>query len=77
MGLFHSETIKNHLQDYQSQKFFGIKCVFGEDRHLTSALVQSGSAIIFDPNAVANTETPLKFNDLMIQQSRWYKGFYR
>ena len=77
MGLFHSESIKEVIKSYPHQTFFGIKCVFGEDRHLTSGLIENDQAVLFDCTAVAQTETPLKLNGLMIQQSRWYKGFYR
>ena len=77
MGLFHADIVRATLRDYVDQTFFGIKCVFGEDRHLTSGIIESGSAVIFDPEAFAQTETPLPLNALMIQQARWYKGFYR
>ena len=75
--MFNSEVINKVVEDYQSQTFFGIKCIFGEDRHLTSGLIENECAVLFDCEAFAHTETPLKWHDLMMQQARWYKGFYR
>lgn len=54
-----------------------IKCVFGEDRHLTSGLIINGNAVLYDRDAIALTESPKSVHGLIIQQSRWYKGFYR
>lgn len=77
MGLFHSQSIKRVAQNYCKQTFFGIKCTYGEDRHLSSGLIELDHGILFDCNAIAFTETPRHMNDLMVQQARWYKGFYR
>lgn len=41
LGFFHSATLAPTLNNYQSQKFCGIKCIYGEDRHLTSGLIES------------------------------------
>ena len=50
MGLFNSRAMKLILDDYAKQRFLcgKIKCIFGEDRHLTSCLIINGHSILFD-----------------------------
>ena len=58
MGLFHSDTIREVIETYHNQTFFGIDCVYGEDRHLTSGLIERGSAVLYDYKAIAETDSP-------------------
>ena len=78
MGLFNSELMKKVILGYARQTFLcKVKCIFGEDRHITSGIIENDSAVIYDGQAFAQTESPEEFHALLIQQGRWYKGFYR
>jgi|LakMenEpi03Aug12_release.lakeMendotaPanAssembly.Ray.scaffolds.fasta_scaffold577701_1 hyaluronan synthase len=79
MGLFNSKAMRLILDDYATQRFLcgRVKCIFGEDRHLTSGLIINGHSVLYDREALALTECPKSVHNLVIQQTRWYKGFYR
>lgn len=79
MGLFYSKSMKAILEDYATQVFLcgKIQCVFGEDRHLTTGMITNGHAVLYDSTATAMTECPKSVHSLIIQQTRWHKGFYR
>jgi cellulose synthase/poly-beta-1,6-N-acetylglucosamine synthase-like glycosyltransferase len=57
MGLFNSKAIRLILDDYVTQRFlFGkIKCVFGEDRHITTGIISNGYPVLYDCKAIALT----------------------
>ena len=79
MGLFYSKPMKLILHDYATQVFLcgTIQCVYGEDRHLTTGLITNGHSVLYDATATAMTECPKSVHSLIIQQTRWHKGFYR
>ena len=51
MGLFNSVCIQKILEDYVTQTFLcgRIKCLYGEDRHLTTGMIINGHAVLYDP----------------------------
>lgn len=53
MGLFNSDGIKKVINDYPKQTLLGVKCIFGEDRHITSGLIENHSAVLYDGSAYA------------------------
>lgn len=45
-----------------------------EDQDMTLAMLASGKKVIYEPEAVAYTETPFRFRDFIRQRTRWIFG---
>lgn len=67
----------NLLNLWMNQTFLGKKCTFGDDRHLTNKILESGYQTVYNPFAIAYTETPETFSRFIKQQIRWTKSCYR
>ncbi len=65
------------LDRYTSQQFLGLKCTFGDDRHLTNLVLREGLKIRYVPTAVCHTQVPTRFRAFVKQQLRWKKSFLR
>jgi cellulose synthase/poly-beta-1,6-N-acetylglucosamine synthase-like glycosyltransferase len=62
---------------YTSQTFRGVACTYGDDRHLTNLMLGEGHDAVFEPRAVARTNTPTRLREYLRQQLRWSRSFYR
>ncbi|GAA1616381.1 glycosyltransferase family 2 protein [Catellatospora bangladeshensis] len=63
--------------DYISQRFRRVACNHGEDMYLTLLLLRPGRATRFVPQASARTQAPRDAGDLLRQQLRWTRSYYR
>lgn len=77
MACYKSEVVKDILDTWFNQKFFGEKCTFGDDRHLTNRVLQQGKKVIYTPYAIGYTDTPAEFGRYFRQQTRWGKSYFR
>ena len=63
--------------DYVRQRFRGVLCTYGDDRHLTNLVLAAGYDTRFVPRATAITNAPETIRGYLKQQLRWNKSFYR
>jgi hyaluronan synthase len=62
---------------YIGQTFRGIRCTYGDDRHLTNLVLERGYLALYEPRALATTNVPETLREYLRQQLRWNKSFYR
>ena len=76
LALYRAEVIREHLDDFLSQRFLGKPAVFGDDRRLTNYSLLHGR-VLLQPTAVGRTAVPERLRHFVRQQGRWNKSFIR
>ncbi|KAI9257364.1 nucleotide-diphospho-sugar transferase [Phascolomyces articulosus] len=77
MGLYRTNVLAEILDDWIKQRFLGMECTYGDDRHLTNRVLMRGYRVVYTHYAYCETETPTQFLRWFKQQTRWSKSFYR
>ncbi|ORY95513.1 nucleotide-diphospho-sugar transferase [Syncephalastrum racemosum] len=77
MGLYRSSALQEVLDEWIAQRFLGMECTYGDDRHLTNRVLLKGHRVVYTDLAFCETETPTEFLRWFKQQTRWSKSFYR
>ncbi|KAI9484442.1 endonuclease V-domain-containing protein [Zychaea mexicana] len=77
MGLYRTNVLAQVLDDWIKQRFLGMECTYGDDRHLTNRVLMRGYRVVYTHYAFCETETPINFLRWFKQQTRWSKSFYR
>lgn len=77
MGLYRSTALQEVLDEWIAQRFLGMECTYGDDRHLTNRVLLKGHRVVYTDLAFCETETPTEFLRWFKQQTRWSKSFYR
>ncbi|KAI8147568.1 nucleotide-diphospho-sugar transferase [Fennellomyces sp. T-0311] len=77
MGLYRASVLAEILDDWIKQRFLGMECTYGDDRHLTNRVLLHGYRVVYTHYAFCETETPTNFLRWFKQQTRWSKSFYR
>jgi len=76
-GAYRRIAIEMVLDDWVNQKFFGRKCTYGDDRHLTNLVLAGGYETKYVAKAEALTMLPSTKLKWARQQLRWARSFYR
>lgn len=74
---YRKDLIDQVKDKYINEKFMGVLCTFGDDRHLTNLILQLKRKAVFAPYATAYTYVPDTFHGFVKQQVRWSKSFFR
>jgi len=77
LAAYRNSIIQEIKEKYIAQSFFGTKCTYGDDRHLTNLVLEKGYKVIYEPNAHAVTNVPIRIKPWLKQQTRWNRSFYR
>jgi len=77
ISCYKVSAIKQCLNLWLNQKFFGKECTYGDDRHLTNCILALGYKTYYNPHAIAFTETPEYLDRFIKQQTRWSRSAYR
>ena len=77
VGLYRKSILDDIKEPWINQHFLGIKCSFGDDRHLTNLILGKGYSTYYTPNSTCKTDTPAELLRWIAQQTRWSKSFYR
>lgn len=64
------------LETFQKERFFGFKCIAGDDRLLTDLSKEKNYHSIYQNSAICYTEVPEKLSKYFKQQVRWLKSAY-
>lgn len=77
LAAYRLEVFRAVAEDYLGQRYGGVECTYGDDRHLTNLILGAGYDTVFDAGAVAYTNVPERLRQFLRQQLRWNKSFYR
>jgi hyaluronan synthase len=73
---YRKEYILPVMDEWLNQRFWGVRCTFGDDRSLTNFVIRKYDAI-YVPEAKAVTVVPNTLRKYMKQQQRWKKSWIR
>jgi len=76
-AVYRRSALSEVWSRYISQTFRGIRCTYGDDRHLTNLVLSRDYLALFEPRAHAITHAPTTLREYLKQQLRWNKSFYR
>jgi N-acetylglucosaminyltransferase len=76
-SLYRRRALDRCWRDYLEQRVCGIRCISGDDLHLTTLLLADGYSALYQPDAVAHTQVPATVRHFLRQQVRWWRSFYR
>jgi hyaluronan synthase/N-acetylglucosaminyltransferase len=74
---YRKEYLMRYLDLWSNQFFLGVKATYGDDRGLTTMMIQEGYKIKFAKYALCLTDVPEGFRKFTKQQIRWKKSFIR
>lgn len=74
---YRKEIIEKVKEKYITQYFLGENCTYGDDRHLTNLVLESGYEVAFQSDSQVYTFVPETIGGYIKQQVRWNKSFYR
>lgn len=77
LGIYRLSSVETIVDDWVNQSFMGIKCTFGDDRHLTNKILSIGGDIVYTHRSIAYKETPTVYSRFVSQQTRWSKSYWR
>jgi len=77
LSAYRANLLKNIIDEFVNQKFFGEPCTHSEDRHLTNLILKGRHHVKFVPEAISYTETPATLKGFLKQQQRWKRGYIR
>lgn len=72
-----TELLKQAVPALVSQTFLGKKCISGDDRFLTSWLLQRDYLCVYNPTAVVHTDAPSTIKGFAKQRLRWSRTSLR
>lgn len=73
---YRTSVVKENLETYITQKFLGVDCTFGDDRHLTNLILKTHTTVCSE-KARAITVSPSSPITFIRQQTRWIQSFTR
>jgi hyaluronan synthase len=76
LALYRGTMARKHMDDLTGQRFLGVPCTYGDDRHMTFWALKEGR-VVLEPSAVAWTLVPYRMGHFLRQQLRWSKSFFR
>ena len=77
LSAYRRSVIEPLMEKFVSQSFRGVKCTYGDDRHLSNLILARDFDTVFDEGAHATTNVPETIPTYLRQQLRWNKSFYR
>lgn len=72
---YRREALLLVLPEWTDQEVLGVACSYGEDRYLTSLLLQRGR-VGYQPGARAHTLVPGTLSSLLVQRLRWSRSWF-
>jgi len=74
---YRRSAVQDVLEAWESQRFLGVQCTYGDDRSLTNMLLRRGWTSRYAGHAVAVTDAPATYPQFVRQQLRWKKSWAR
>ena len=77
LSAYRKSTLLPFLDDWLHQSFLGVPAIIGEDRALATMILQHGSKVTFQSNAVAATCIPHTYGKFSKMLLRWIRSDVR
>ena len=77
LAAYPKSVIMGFLDEWENQKFWGMRCTYGDDRGLTTFVLRTGLSATYQPLAITETVVPTTFKGFWKQQLRWKKSWIR
>lgn len=77
LAAYPKSVIMRFLDEWENQKFWGMRCTYGDDRGLTTFVLRTGLSAVYEPSAKTETVVPASFQAFWKQQLRWKKSWLR
>ena len=74
---YRKRVLKLFIKDWVNQKFLNKQCTYGEDRALTTKILEAGFMSRFQSNALVYTKVPSKFSQMFRMYVRWTRSYLR
>ena len=74
---YRKKVLQLFIKDWVNQKFLNKQCTYGEDRALTTKILESGFMSRFQSNALVYTKVPSKFSQMVRMYLRWTRSYLR
>jgi N-acetylglucosaminyltransferase len=74
LSLYRKDVILKYDTIYLNQRFLGLQCHAGDDRHLTNLFLLSGNRVGWSARSVAYTPSPPTLYKFHRQQLRWVRS---
>lgn len=66
-----------HIYGLTHQTFLGSNCISGDDRYLTSRILEEGYKAVYVPTSVVHTDAPKSLTAFVKQRLRWSRTSFR
>ncbi len=77
LSSYRRSVIAPILDEWRTQRFLGVPCTYGEDRSLTTFVLQSGHYCLYQQTAVVHTLAPRTYAGLCRMYLRWHRSNIR
>ena len=77
LAAYRTTVVREVLERWEHQRFFGVPCTFGEDRALTNFILAQGYDTIYQKTAVVHTIVPHTYGKLCKMYLRWDRSYIR
>ena len=74
---YRLSVVREVLKDWESQRFLGTLCTYGEDRALTNCILGRGYDTVYQRTAVVHTVVPETYGKLCRMYLRWDRSYIR
>jgi cellulose synthase/poly-beta-1,6-N-acetylglucosamine synthase-like glycosyltransferase len=76
-AVYRRELLQRYEKDFLSETFMGIQCMSGDDKRLTTLLLEDGQKSVFQREARVWSTFPDNFAKFTMQRVRWARNTWR
>jgi hyaluronan synthase len=77
LSAYRTRVFRDVLERWESQRFLGVPCTYGEDRALTNLFFERGYDAVYQRAAVVHTVVPESYSKLCRMYLRWNRSYVR
>ena len=77
LAAYRLSVVRDVLRAWESQRFLGTPCTYGEDRALTNCILGQGYDTVYQRSAVVHTVVPETYGKLCRMFLRWDRSYIR
>ncbi|HET9470486.1 MAG TPA: glycosyltransferase family 2 protein, partial [Usitatibacter sp.] len=77
LSAYRTRAFREVLERWESQRFLGVPCTYGEDRALTNLMFERGYDAVYQSTAVVHTVVPETYSKLCKMYLRWNRSYVR
>jgi hyaluronan synthase len=74
---YRISVVRQVLDQWEEQTFWGVRCTYGEDRSLTNFILAHGYDTVYQRTAVVRTVVPERYAKLCKMFIRWDRSYIR